>query len=97
VKFLKNPFPLNTREFGGVVVNDQDLGVIGVSLVCVRDRVRVLPLHAARAADARVRPVGPADEAACRHPGRVMLAIGWGLAAMLSAVSGDDGAPNRSS
>jgi len=87
VKFLKSPFPLKVLHVGGVVVNVQDLGVIGVSLVCV-----VLVFCFFRftrlGLQMRAAAVGPATSRLLGIRVTLMLSIGWGLAAMLSAVSG---------
>jgi branched-chain amino acid transport system permease protein len=87
VKFLKNPFPLKTLDAGGVVVNVQDLGVIGVSLLCVAI-VFVFFRFTRLGLQMRASAVGPATSRLLGIRVGMMLAIGWGLAAMLSAVSG---------
>jgi branched-chain amino acid transport system permease protein len=87
VKFLKNPFPLKTLDVSGVVVNVQDLGVIGVSLLCVAI-VFVFFRFTRLGLQMRASAVGPATSRLLGIRVGMMLAIGWGLAAMLSAVSG---------
>ena len=81
------PFPTRTFEIGGVVINVQDIGIILVTLALV----------AALWAFFRFTRAGLALRAAALYPEssrlvgiRVgwMLAIGWGLAAALGAVSG---------
>ena len=87
VKFFQSPFPLKVLDVGGVIVNVQDLGVIGVSLVCVIlvfcffnfTRIGLMM---------RASAVGPATSRLIGIRVGLMLSIGWGLAAMLSAVSG---------
>jgi branched-chain amino acid transport system permease protein len=87
VKFLENPFPLKVLHVGGVVMNVQDLGVIGVSLVCV---VLVFAFFRFTRLGLQMRAsaVGPATSRLLGIRVSLMLSIGWGLAAMLSAVSG---------
>jgi branched-chain amino acid transport system permease protein len=87
VKFLDNPFPLKTLDIGGVIVNVQDLGVIGVSLLCVAI-VFVFFRFTRLGLQMRASAVGPATSRLLGIRVAVMLAIGWGLAAMLGAVSG---------
>jgi branched-chain amino acid transport system permease protein len=81
------PFPRDTIDVGGVIVNVQDLGILAVTL----GLVGVL------AAFFRFTKLGLGLRAAALYPEssrlvgiRVgwMLAIGWGLAAALGAVSG---------
>jgi branched-chain amino acid transport system permease protein len=86
-KILISPFPNETWDVGGVKVSQLSVGVIGVVLACVF----VLWLFF------RFTKLGLAMRAAAINPRasrllgvRVtwMLALGWGLAAVLSAVSG---------
>jgi branched-chain amino acid transport system permease protein len=81
------PFPRDTIDVGGVIVNVQDLGILGVTIVLV----------GLLAAFFRFTKLGLGLRAAALYPEssrlvgiRVgwMLAIGWGLAAALGAVSG---------
>lgn len=81
------PFPRDTIDVGGVIVNVQDLGILAVTLVLV----------GLLAAFFRFTKLGLGLRAAALYPEssrlvgiRVgwMLAIGWGLAAALGAVSG---------
>ena len=84
---LPEPVPDESWVIGGVHISKQDVGTFGVD-----DRVRarargVLPLHEARARDARRR----AQPGAARLLGvrtSWLLALGWGFAASLGAVSG---------
>ncbi len=87
VKFLENPFPLKVLHVGGVVMNVQDLGVIGVSLVCVV-LVFLFFRFTRLGLQMRASAVGPATSRLLGIRVSLMLSIGWGLAAMLSAVSG---------
>ncbi len=87
IKFLKSPFPLKVLHIGGVVMNVQDLGVIGVSLVCVLI-VFLFFRYTRIGLQMRASAVGPATSRLLGIRVALMLSVGWGLAAMLSAVSG---------
>jgi branched-chain amino acid transport system permease protein len=87
LKSFPSPFPSRGIDIGGVVVSIQDLGVIGVSLVLVALMYGFFTFT----------KLGLSMRAAAVNPGvsrllgvRVgwMLALGWGLAAVLGAVSG---------
>jgi branched-chain amino acid transport system permease protein len=87
VKKFPSPFPTRPIHAGGVAFSIQDLGVIGVSIALVL----------ALGAFFRFTKLGLALRAAALNPEasrlvgvRVswMLALGWGLAAVLGAVSG---------
>ena len=87
VKKFPSPFPTRPIHVGGVAFSIQDLGVIGVSIALVL----------ALGAFFRFTKLGLALRAAALNPEasrlvgiRVswMLALGWGLAAFLGAVSG---------
>jgi branched-chain amino acid transport system permease protein len=87
VKFFKSPFPLKPLHVGGVVMNVQDLGVIGVSLACVA--IVFLFFRFTRLGlQMRAAAVGPATSRLLGIRVGMMLSVGWGLASMLSAVSG---------
>jgi branched-chain amino acid transport system permease protein len=86
-KILLSPFPNNTWDVGGVKISQQHVGVLGVVLACMvvlwlffRFTKLGLALRAAAVNQQASRLLGV----------RVswMLALGWGLAAVLSAVSG---------
>jgi branched-chain amino acid transport system permease protein len=92
VQFFESPFPQRVLDVGGVVVNVQDLGVIGVSLACVLlvfcfFRFTRLGLMM------RASAVGPATSRLLGIRVGLMLSLGWGLASMLGAVSGMMAAP----
>ena len=92
VKFFKSPFPLKVLHVGGVVVNVQDLGVIGVSLACVAI-VFIFFRFTRVGLMMRAAAIGPATSRLLGIRVSLMLSVGWGLAAMLSAVSGMMAAP----
>jgi branched-chain amino acid transport system permease protein len=92
VRAFPSPFPNETWSVGGVAISQQDVGTFGVVLVLV------LLLWAFF----QFTKIGLALRASALNPGasrlvgvRVgwMLAIGWGLAAMLGAVAGMMAAP----
>jgi branched-chain amino acid transport system permease protein len=92
VRAVDSPFPTRTIDVGGVAISLQDLGTIAVSL----GTVVVLWLFF------RFTKVGLAMRAAAVNPAEArlvgvrvtwMLALGWGLAAVLGAISGALTAP----
>jgi branched-chain amino acid transport system permease protein len=92
IRAFPSPFPNETWRISGVAISQQDVGTIGV----------VLALVVLLAAFFRYTRIGLALRAAALNPDasrlvgvRVgwMLAIGWGLAAMLGAVAGMLAAP----
>jgi branched-chain amino acid transport system permease protein len=87
IKTFPSPFPTTPINFGGASFNSQDLGIIGVSLASLG----AISLFFAKT------KVGLAMRAAALYPdqSRVlgirvswMLALGWGLAAVVGAISG---------
>jgi branched-chain amino acid transport system permease protein len=92
VKAFDSPFPLRTIDVGGVTISLQDLGVLAVCLVTVAllwafFRFTTLGLV--------MRAVANSQESSRLMGVRVgwMLALGWGLAAVLGAVAGMMAAP----
>jgi branched-chain amino acid transport system permease protein len=92
IRAFPSPFPNETWRISGVAISQQDVGTIAV----------VLALVALLAAFFRYTKIGLALRAAALNPDasrlvgvRVgwMLAIGWGLAAVLGAVAGMLAAP----
>jgi branched-chain amino acid transport system permease protein len=86
-KIVPSPFPNDTWDVGGVKISQQSVGVIGITLGCVF----LLWLFF------QFTKVGLALRASAINPqaSRVlgvrvswMLALGWGLAAILSAIAG---------
>ncbi len=92
VQFFENPFPLKVLQPGGVFINVQDLGVIGVSIVCVLI-VFVFFNFTRLGLMMRAAAVGPSTSRLLGIRVGLMLSVGWGLAAVLSAVSGMMAAP----
>src|SRR5439155_4105768 len=88
----KGSFPLKVLHVGGVVVNVQALGVIGVSLACVAI-VFIFFRFTRVGLMMRAAAIGPATSRLLGIRVSLMLSVGWGLAAMLSAVSGMMAAP----
>jgi branched-chain amino acid transport system permease protein len=87
IKFMQSPFGNRVFRNGGVAVSAQDIGVFAVSIISV---VALWALF-------QFTKVGLAMRAAALRPAAaslvgvrvdVMLAVGWGLAAMLGAVAG---------
>ena len=94
VRAFPSPFPTTTWEVGGVAISQQDVGTFAVVLVMV----------ALLWAFFQFTKLGLALRASALNPDasrlvgvRVgwMLALGWGLAAMLGAVAGMLTAPTR--
>ena len=82
-----SPFPAHAVNVGGVFINIQDVGVIGVTLVVLGLMYVFFNLT----------PIGLAMRAAAQYPDAArligirvgwMLALGWGLSAAAGAVSG---------
>jgi branched-chain amino acid transport system permease protein len=86
-KFFESPFPLHVLHVGSIVVNVQDLGVIGVSLACVT-AVFLFFSYTRPGLQMRASALGPAMSRLLGIRVTLMFSIGWGLAAMLSAVAG---------
>jgi branched-chain amino acid transport system permease protein len=92
LQFFESPFPLKTLHVAGVVMNVQDLGVIGVSIACVLI-VFVFFRFTRLGLMMRASAVGPATSRLLGIRVGLMLSVGWGLASMLGAVSGMMAAP----
>jgi branched-chain amino acid transport system permease protein len=87
LQFFPSPFPTSTWVIGGVHVSKQDVGTFGVTIGCV---VVLWALF-------RFTKLGLAMRAGAVNPDAArlvgvrtswLLALGWGLAAVLGAVSG---------
>jgi branched-chain amino acid transport system permease protein len=92
VKAFDSPFPNRITEIGGVVVSLQDLGVLGVTLVTV---VLLWAFFRFTTMGLVMRAVANSQDASRLLGVRVgwMLALGWGLAAVLGAIAGMMAAP----
>jgi branched-chain amino acid transport system permease protein len=86
-KQLQSPFGTNTYDIGGVIVSAQDVGTIAVALGIV---VLLWVLFQYTKVGLALRAVAVNPEEARLVGVRVswMLALGWGLAALLGAVAG---------
>jgi branched-chain amino acid transport system permease protein len=91
-KILPSPFPNGSWDIGGVQISEQNVGVIGVVVGCVivlwlffRFTKLGLALRASAINPQASRLLG------VRVP--LMLSIGWGFAAVLSAIAGLMAAP----
>jgi branched-chain amino acid transport system permease protein len=95
-RLLENPFPKDTYDVGGVVIAAQDLGIIGVSLLLV---ALLWLLFQRTTIGLALRATALNPESSRLHGVRVswMLALGWGLAAVLGAVAGILVAPTQGS
>ena len=93
---LRSPFPSDTFDVGGVIVAAQDLGIIGVSLAIV---LLLWAFFQRTTIGLALRASAFSPETSRLHGIRVpwMLALGWGLAAVLGAVAGILVAPTQGS
>jgi branched-chain amino acid transport system permease protein len=91
-KTFPSAFPTKSREWAGVVFSTQDVGFVGVSLAAV---AVLYLLFQFTKVGLGLRSAALAPEASRLLGVRVswMLALGWGLAAMLGALSGMMTAP----
>jgi branched-chain amino acid transport system permease protein len=94
VKAFDSPFPSGTTEIGGVVIAIEDLGVLGVTLVTV---VLLWAFFRFTTIGLVMRAVANSQDASRLLGVRVgwMLALGWGLAAVLGAIAGMMAAPTQ--
>src|SRR5512133_341905 len=92
VKAFDSPFPNGTTEIAGVVISYQDLGVLGVCLATV---LLLWAFFRFTTLGLVMRAVANSQDASRLLGVRVgwMLALGWGLAAVLGAVAGMMAAP----
>jgi branched-chain amino acid transport system permease protein len=94
VKAFDTPFPNTTSDIGGVVVSHQDVGVLGVTLVTV---LLLWAFFRFTTIGLVMRAVANSQDASRLLGVRVgwMLALGWGLAAVLGAIAGMMAAPTQ--
>ena len=81
------PFPTRTIDIAGVAISIQDIGIIGVSLGLVV-LLYVLFEHTKLGLALRAAALDPASSRLVGVRVGWMLALGWGLAAVLGAVAG---------
>ena len=94
LKFFPSPFPTSTWVVGGVDISKQATGTFGVTLACVL----VLWLFFRFTKLGLAMRAGAVNPAAARLLGvrtSWLLALGWGFAAVLGAVSGMMSAPTQ--
>jgi branched-chain amino acid transport system permease protein len=94
LKFFPSPFPTTSWVIGGVHISKQDAGTFGVTIACVV----VLWLFFRFTKLGLAMRAGAVNPAAARLVGvrtSWLLALGWGFAAMLGAVSGMMTAPTN--
>ena len=94
VKAFDSPFPNSTHDIGGVVVASQDIGVLAVCLLMV---LLLWAFFRFTTIGLTMRAVANSQDASRLLGVRVgwMLALGWGLAAVLGAVAGMMAAPTQ--
>ena len=86
-KQLQSPFGTNTYDLGGVIVSAQDIGTIAVALGIVF-LLWVLFQYTKVGLALRAAAVNPEEARLVGVRVSWMLALGWGLAALLGAVAG---------
>jgi branched-chain amino acid transport system permease protein len=86
-KQLQSPFGTNTYDIGGVIVSAQDVGTIAVALGIVA-LLWVLFQYTKVGLALRAVAVNPEEARLVGVRVSWMLALGWGLAALLGAVAG---------
>src|SRR5947209_4879548 len=92
-KQFRGPFSTAPIRVGGVAFSKQDLGVIAVAFVAVA-LVGLLFTRTRLGLGLRAAAVNPVEARLVGIRVAAMLAIGWGLAAMLGAVAGVMAAPS---
>jgi branched-chain amino acid transport system permease protein len=93
VRAVESPFPTRTIEVGGVTISLQDLGTIAVAFGTVLVLWTFFQFTKVGLA-LRAAAVNPAEARLVGIRVTWMLALGWGLAAMLGAVAGFLTAPS---
>jgi branched-chain amino acid transport system permease protein len=95
IRFVPSAFPARFYHLGGATISLQDIGTIGVSLASV---VVLWAFFQFTKVGLALRAAAVRPDAARLVGVRVswMLSLGWGLAAVLGAVSGLMAAPNPS-
>ncbi len=93
VRAMESPFPTGTIEIGGVAISLQDLGTIAVVLATVVVLWALFQFTKVGLA-MRAAAVNPAEARLVGVRVSWMLSLGWGLAAVLGAISGMLAAPS---
>src|SRR3954471_8541095 len=91
-KPFHGPFSTEPINVGGVAFSKQDIGVIVISLVSVL-LIGLLFARTKLGLGLRAAAVNPAEARLTGVRVTMMLAVGWGLAAVLGAVAGVMAAP----
>ena len=86
-KIIQSPFPNETWDVGGVQIPQQSVGVIGITLGCVA-LLWVFFQFTKVGLALRASAVNPQASRVLGVRVSWMLALGWGLASVLSAISG---------
>ncbi len=93
VRSVESPFPTRTIDIGGVAISLQDIGTIAVCLGAVLV-LWVFFRFTKVGLAMRAAAVNPAEARLVGVPVTRMLALGWGLAAMLGGIAGALAAPS---
>jgi branched-chain amino acid transport system permease protein len=93
VRAMESPFPTRTIEIGEVAISLQDLGTIAVTLGTVAVLWAMFQFTKVGLA-MRAAAVNPAEARLVGVRVAWMLSLGWGLAAVLGAISGMLAAPS---
>jgi branched-chain amino acid transport system permease protein len=93
VRAMPSPFPTRTMDIAGVAISIQDIGTIGVVLATVI-ALWALFQYTKIGLAMRAAAVNPAEARLVGVRVTWMLSLGWGLAAVLGAISGMLAAPS---
>ena len=93
VRAMQSPFPTRTMDIAGVAISIQDIGTIGVVLATVAVLWALFQYTKVGLA-MRAAAVNPAEARLVGVRVTWMLSLGWGLAAVLGAISGMLAAPS---
>ena len=88
IKFMPAPFGKTIYHAGGVSIARQDIGTLLVAIVSVIGLWAALPASRSSGSGMRAAALRPASAALVGVRVDAMLAVGWGLAAMLGAIAG---------
>jgi branched-chain amino acid transport system permease protein len=93
VRAVESPFPSGTIDIAGVAISIQDIGTIGVVLATVA-ALWLLFQYTKLGLAMRAAATNPAEARLVGVHVTWMLSLGWGLAAVLGAISGLLAAPS---